>query len=287
MNDLSARIVLISGLSGSGKTVALRALEDSGYFAMDNLPLPSLMPVLQGLVERGEKRIALTLDARAGESIAELPRLLSDLKNQGLDVRLLFLDAGNQEILRRFSETRRPHPLAEGHRSIAECIRIERLLLEGAAAMARRLDTTGIKPHTLGGWVRDFVQTDPSHLTLFLESFGFKHGLPLDADFVFDVRCLPNPFYDPALRPLTGRDPEIAQFLENIPDTERLFEDIRDFVERWVPSFIKDNRTALTIAIGCTGGQHRSVYLVERLARALSGIQMVRVIHRELVAPSN
>jgi UPF0042 nucleotide-binding protein len=195
----------------------------------------------------------------------------------------LFLDASEQELVRRFSETRRPHPLANGRLSIAECISAERALLETVAGIARRIDTTNVSPNTLRAWVRDFVQLDPSRLTLFFESFGFKHGIPLDADFVFDVRCIPNPYYDPRLRPLSGKDPEIIQFLESIPMTQRMFDDIRQFISRWTPEFIRDNRTALTVAIGCTGGQHRSVYLAESLARSLQSTHAVRVIHRELV----
>ena len=277
------QIILISGLSGSGKSVALRVLEDAGYFAMDNLPLAFVTTVIEGLVERGERRIALTLDARGGETIKRLPDILLFLREKGLDVRLLFLDASEQELVRRFSETRRPHPLANGQLSIAECIRAERTLLEAAAGIAHRIDTTNVSPNTLRAWIRDFVQLDPSRLTLFFESFGFKHGIPLDADFVFDVRCIPNPFYDPKLRPLTGKDPEIISFLEGIPMTQRMFEDIQQFISRWAPDFIRDNRTALTVAIGCTGGQHRSVYLAESLARSLQSKHAVRVIHRELV----
>ncbi|MDE1942345.1 MAG: RNase adapter RapZ [Betaproteobacteria bacterium] len=277
-----AQVILITGLSGSGKSVALRALEDAGYFSMDNLPLPFVTAVIHGLVERGEHRIAVTLDARSGEAIQQLPETLASLQKSGLDVRLLFLDANDQDLVRRFSETRRPHPLAEGRRSIAECIGVERALLEGAANIARRIDTTQLSPNTLRAWVRDFVELDSSQLTLFFESFGFKHGIPLDADFVFDVRCIPNPFYDPKLRPLTGKDPEIARFLESIPATHRMTEDIQAFVRRWAPEFMRDNRTALTIALGCTGGQHRSVYLAEALACALRSEYAVRVIHREL-----
>jgi UPF0042 nucleotide-binding protein len=282
MTDVAPQIVLISGLSGSGKSVALRVLEDAGYFAMDNLPLAFVTDIIQGLVERGEHRIAMTLDARGGEAVKRLPDTLSFLHERGLDVRLLFLDASEQELVRRFSETRRPHPLANGRLSIAECIGAERALLETVAGIARRIDTTNVSPNTLRAWVRDFVQLDPSRLTLFFESFGFKHGIPLDADFVFDVRCIPNPFYDPKLRPLTGKDPEIIRFLESIPMTQRMFDDIRRFISSWAPDFIRDNRTALTVAIGCTGGQHRSVYLAESLARSLQSSHAVRVIHREL-----
>jgi len=276
------QIILITGMAGSGKTVALRALEDAGYFSMDNLPLNSVVGVIEELLKRGEGHIALTLDARGGGNVKELPEIITALRVLLPDVRLLFLDSTDQDLLRRFSETRRPHPLSDGHRSIAECIAYERALLENVVEMGHRMDTSHVSPNTLRAWVRDFVQLNTNHLTLFFESFGFKHGIPLDADFVFDVRCIPNPFYDPKLRPLTGRDPEIIQFLEGLQITHRMAEDIRQFVARWLPDFMRDNRAALTIAIGCTGGQHRSVYLAEALAKSFDADQPVRVIHREL-----
>ncbi len=283
ITPINAQVVLISGLSGSGKTVALRALEDAGFFAMDNLPIPFATAIVRDLVQRGEKHIALTLDARGGEPIRLLPTIIDQLRSEHLDVRLLFLEANDQDLVRRFSETRRPHPLADGHRSVSECIRFERALLETAANLGRRLDTSLISPNTLRSWVRDFVQLDPSGLTLFFESFGFKNGIPLDADFVFDVRCLPNPFYDPDLRALTGKDTAVIQFLQDQPLVQRMLQDVLCFVQDWLPEFLRDNRSALTIAIGCTGGQHRSVYLAERLARQLqSQGQVARVIHREL-----
>ncbi len=283
ITPINAQVVLISGLSGSGKTVALRALEDAGFFAMDNLPIPFATAIVRDLVQRGEKHIALTLDARGGEPIRLLPTIIDQLRSEHLDVRLLFLEANDQDLVRRFSETRRPHPLADGHRSVSECIRFERALLETAANLGRRLDTSLISPNTLRSWVRDFVQLDPSGLTLFFESFGFKNGIPLDADFVFDVRCLPNPFYDPDLRALTGKDTAVIQFLQDQPLVQRMLQDVLCFVQDWLPEFLRDNRSALTIAIGCTGGQHRSVYLAERLARQLqSQGQVTRVIHREL-----
>ncbi len=280
---IAAQVVLISGLSGSGKTVALRALEDAGFFAMDNLPIPFATAILRDLVRRGEKHIALTLDARGGEPIRMLPNIISQLRADQLDVRLLFLEANDQDLVRRFSETRRPHPLADGHRSVSECIQFERTLLESAANLGRRLDTSLISPNTLRTWVRDFVQLDSSGLTLFFESFGFKNGIPLDADFVFDVRCLPNPFYDPDLRALTGKDTAVIRFLQGHPLVQRMIQDIQAFVQQWLPEFLRDNRSALTIAIGCTGGQHRSVFLAEQLAQRMQQRQQVtRVIHREL-----
>lgn len=282
MNPQSRQIVLISGLSGSGKSVALRALEDSGFFCMDNCPLHFVPAIVEGLLKRGEQSVALTLDARSGDDIKQLPATLKTLAQQNFKTRLLFLDASDQELIRRFSETRRPHPLSDGIRSVRECIALERELLEDAAEQADRIDTTNLAPNALRDRVRNFVELDSARMTLFFESFGFKHGIPLDADFVFDVRCIPNPFYDPLLRPLTGQDPAIGQFLKDLPQTIRMERDILGFLEGWIPDFIRDNRLTLTIGIGCTGGQHRSVYLAERLANQLKDQYPVRVIHREL-----
>jgi UPF0042 nucleotide-binding protein len=282
VNPAQRQIVLISGLSGSGKSVALRALEDSGFFCMDNCPLPFVPAIVEGLLKRGEASVALTLDARSGEGIKQLPDTLRALAQQNFKTRLLFLDASDQELIRRFSETRRPHPLSDGIRSVRECIALERELLEDAAEQADRIDTTNLAPNALRDRVRHFVELDSARMTLFFESFGFKHGIPLDADFVFDVRCIPNPFYDPELRPLTGQDPAIGAFLKDLPQTIRMEQDILRFLQGWIPDFIRDNRLTLTIGIGCTGGQHRSVYLAQRLADKLKDQYPVRVIHREL-----
>lgn len=277
-----SQVIVISGLSGSGKSVALRALEDAGYFAMDNLPLTFLVYVLQELVARGEPRVALTLDVRGGDALTQLPDALSTLRQNGMDVRLLFLEANDQDLIRRFSETRRPHPLAQHHHAVAECITLERHILAGVAGLAHRMDTTHITPNTLRAWVREFVELNPSKLTLFFQSFGFKQGIPMDADFVFDVRCIPNPFYDPHLRPLTGKDKAVMDFLVAQPTAQRMLDDVRGFVGRWLPDFVQDNRSALMVALGCTGGQHRSVYLAESLARHFALQLTTRVIHREL-----
>jgi UPF0042 nucleotide-binding protein len=282
MSAPQRQIVLISGLSGSGKSVALRALEDSGFFCMDNCPLSFVPAIVEGLLKRGEANVALTLDARSGEGIKELPHTLHSLAQKNFKTRLLFLDANDQELIRRFSETRRPHPLADGIRSVRECIALERELLEDAAEQADRIDTTNLAPNALRDRVRNFVELDSARMTLFFESFGFKHGIPLDADFVFDVRCIPNPFYDPELRPLTGQDPAIGAFLKDLPQTIRMEQDILRFLQGWIPDFIRDNRLTLTVGIGCTGGQHRSVYLAQRLADKLKDQYPVRVIHREL-----
>jgi UPF0042 nucleotide-binding protein len=277
------RLVLISGLSGSGKSIALKMLEDSGYYCVDNLP-SQLLPQLVGQLDRqGCDKVAVAVDIRGGNSLEMLPQQLAELRSQGLAPKFLFLDAKNETLLKRFSETRRAHPLAKDGRSLAEAIVEERERLESLTGLGHHIDTSDLAAATLREWVRQFIDADPSQgLTLMFQSFGFKHGLPLDADFVFDVRCLPNPYYDLLLRPQTGRDADVIEFLDEQPDVLRMREDIRRFVAGWLPAFIRDSRSYLTVAVGCTGGQHRSVYLAEWLAREFAGRARVLVRHREL-----
>jgi UPF0042 nucleotide-binding protein len=280
----SMRLVLISGLSGSGKSIALKILEDSGYYCVDNLPSQLLQPLVGQLDQQGYDKVAVAIDIRGGDSIATLPQQLDSLRAQDLELQFLFLDAKSEILIKRFSETRRAHPLARDGRSLSEAIAEERDRLEGLANLGHHIDTSDIAPATLREWVRQFIEAEPGQgLTLMFQSFGFKHGLPLDADFVFDVRCLPNPHYDPVLRPLTGLDESVAEFLDNQPEVHRMREDIRRFVAGWLPSFIRDSRSYLTVAIGCTGGQHRSVFLSEWLAREFAGRARVLVRHRELL----
>lgn len=276
-------LILISGLSGSGKSVALNLLEDSGYYCVDNLPV-AMLTVLAGMLkEEAVSKVAVAIDARSGGGIELLPGKLKRLSEDGVQVTFLFLHANEETLLKRYSESRRRHPLADDQRSLAESIRRESELLAPIAGLGHRIDTSGLKANALREWVRQFIESQPGQgLTLMFESFGFKHGLPLDADLVFDVRCLPNPHYDPALRPLTGRDRPVAEFLESDPDVVRMREDIGRFVSDWLPSYIRDNRNYLTVAIGCTGGQHRSVYLAEALACRFAGQARVLVRHRTL-----
>ncbi len=276
-------LILISGLSGSGKSVALNLLEDSGYYCVDNLPV-AMLTVLAGMLkEEAVSKVAVAIDARSGGGIELLPGKLKRLSEDGVQITFLFLHANEETLLKRYSESRRRHPLADDERSLAESIRQESELLAPIAGLGHRIDTSGLKASALREWVRQFIESQPGQgLTLMFESFGFKHGLPLDADLVFDVRCLPNPHYDPALRPLTGRDRPVAEFLESDPDVIRMREDIGRFVSDWLPSYIRDNRNYLTVAIGCTGGQHRSVYLAETLARRFAGQARVLVRHRTL-----
>lgn len=285
------QLFLISGLSGSGKSVALKVLEDSGYYCVDNLPADLLAALVEHLQRAGYSNIAVSIDVRSANSVQRLPPLLQQIKQQGVDVHVLFLDAQTDTLVKRFSETRRLHPLSDTTllannnkaRTLPECVSYERELLAGISDIGHHLDTTELDANALRAWIKQFIKLDRARLTLLFESFGYKHGIPLDADLVFDVRCLPNPHYNPELRSLTGRDAAVIKFLENTPSAQDMFGDIRDFVERWLPSFVSDNRSYLTVAIGCTGGQHRSVYLAEKLARYFEHQQQVLVRHRGLV----
>ena len=276
-------LVLISGLSGSGKSVALHMLEDSGYYCVDNLPASLLQLLVHDLQNEGYVKVAVAVDIRGGYSLLQLPSQVAALRESGQQVRFLFLDAKDETLLKRFSETRRSHPLTSTGRSLEEAIREERRRMESIADLGHRIDTSGLKAGALREWVRQLVEIEVEQgLTLMFESFGFKHGVPLDADLVFDVRCLPNPHYEPELKPLTGLDAAVIEFLEAQEDVQRMRDDIERFVATWLPAYIRDNRNYLTVAIGCTGGQHRSVYLAEWLGRAFAGQANVLVRHRTL-----
>ena len=277
------QLILISGLSGSGKSIALNVLEDAGYYCVDNLPAPLMPQLVKHLHDEDIARVAVAVDMRGGTGIVALPQQLRDLRSSDIDLRFVFLDARDDVLIQRFSETRRRHPLGGDDITLAEAIAREREALDAIAALGHHIDTSDLRPSALRGFVKDFAALDlASGLTLLFESFGYKHGLPLDADLVFDVRCLPNPHYDPQLRPLTGRDPEVARFLEAEPEVARMAEDIRRFVADWLPAYVNDSRAYLTVAIGCTGGQHRSVYLAELLATLFRGAAQVLVRHRGL-----
>ena len=284
------QLFLISGLSGSGKSVALKTLEDAGFYCVDNLPAEMLSSLVEHLLPAGYSNIAVSIDVRSANSVQRLPELMLQLMQKDLAVHVLFLDAQNDTLVKRFSETRRLHPLndaaslANGKqgRTLPECVAYERELLAEISSIGHHIDTTELNANALRAWIKQFIKLDRARLTLLFESFGFKHGIPLDADLVFDVRCLPNPYYNPVLRPLTGNDAAVIEFLENTPVVQDMFGDIRNFVERWLPCYVADNRSYLTVAIGCTGGQHRSVYLAEKLARHFEQQQQVLVRHREL-----
>jgi UPF0042 nucleotide-binding protein len=279
------RLVLISGLSGSGKSIALNVLEDSGFYVVDNLPAKLLTSLVDFLDQAGYARVAVSVDVRSGQGLDELPRTMQALRGRIGDAKVLFLEAKTDTLVKRFSETRRRHPLSDGISTLPECIERERDLLDPLKEAAHRIDTSDLSANALRAWVREFVDaTGFAGLTLLVESFGFKHGSPLDADYVFDVRCLPNPFYDERLRLLTGRDHAVVEFLGASEVVIAMRDDIQGFVERWLPCFERDNRSYLTIAIGCTGGRHRSVFLAESLAAHFRTSRPVLLRHRELSA---
>lgn len=274
------QLIIVTGLSGSGKSIALRALEDSGYYCIDNLPATMLATIADHL-DADHKRIAISIDSRS-IAIETLPVHIDQLKSKNIDVQVLFLESNVETLVKRFSETRRKHPLSKDAITLAESIALERDLLGGLGSLGHVIDTSYLSANTLRGWVKEVVSIEHTGLTLLFTSFGFKHGIPLDADFVFDVRCLPNPHYDPALRDLTGRDEKVQDFLKHHATVSDMMHDIRNYVEKWLPCFVSDNRSYLTVAIGCTGGQHRSVYLVEQLSQYFQDKQKVLTRHREL-----
>ena len=289
--ELASRdeVILITGISGSGKSVALHALEDAGYFCVDNLPPELLRDFVKLEHERFTRSVAVAVDVRTAASLPNLVPLLDELRSEGVQVRPIFLDASTDALVRRFSETRRPHPLTapsetDNARALIEAIELERALLSDLREVSTVIDTSQLRPALLRSWVRALVGARESALTLVFESFAFKHGVPLDADYVFDVRVLPNPYYVRELRPLSGRDAPVANYLEAQPEAGEMLEQIRTFLTRWLPNFEDDQRSYLTVAIGCTGGQHRSVYAVEWLSRHFQGRYATLVRHRELDA---
>jgi UPF0042 nucleotide-binding protein len=262
------QLILVSGLSGAGKSIALDVLEDGGYYCVDNLPATLLEDVVGFLAAAGHERAAVSVDARSAALAT--------------DCRVLFLEANPQTLMRRFSETRRRHPLTVEGLTLAEAIERERRLLGGVGELGHRIDTSDLQPKVLRNWIRDLLGLAGGSLTLLFESFAYRDGIPLDADWVIDARMLPNPHYDPQLRPLTGRDAAVVAYLEGQESVQRLCEDVRAFLSRWLPEVVKDNRSYLTVAIGCTGGRHRSVYLAEKLAVLFGRDWRVLVRHRGL-----
>jgi len=283
------KLIIITGMSGSGKTIALHSLEDEGYFCIDNMPVFLLLAFAGNLLDQPDKTYNLTavgVDVRSNpEAFSEIPRLVDKLNAAGIDCKIVLLEAQDDVLIKRFSETRRKHPLTDKNISLAEAIVMERALLEPLIlASDLRIDTTHSNLHQLRKTIRSRVaRVTENRLSLQIESFGFKHGVPRDADFVFDIRCLPNPHWQQELRPLTGKDKPVVDFLEQHADVQRMYNDIRNFIENWVPSFRNDGRSYLTVAIGCTGGQHRSVYMTERLCNYFDNTETVTIrSHREL-----
>jgi UPF0042 nucleotide-binding protein len=283
------KIVVISGVSGSGRSTALHVLEDLHYYCIDNLPvglLPAFAVKMHALPDGVGQRAAVGIDARNPASdLRRFPEILEQLQDDGVDVEIIYLDADDNILLKRFSETRRKHPLSDERNPLLEAIFQERKLLAPIADRAHLfIDTTRTNLHQLRDLITERLQGQAgSGLSILFESFGFKNGVPADADFVFDARCLPNPHWEVTLRPFSGLDKEVADFLESHALVERFVEQVQTFLSEWIPCFEADNRNYLTIAIGCTGGQHRSVYLAERLGRAFKGaFSNVLIRHRDL-----
>jgi RNase adapter protein RapZ len=275
------QLILVSGLSGSGKSIALKVLEDGGYYCVDNLPATLLLEVLDFLDDAGHDRVAVSIDARSA-ALPAVPEHLARLAKGGVDCRVLYLEASAQALLRRFSETRRRHPLAIAGLTLSEAIERERSLLAGVADLGQRIDTSDLQPRVLQNWIRDMLGVGHESLTLLFESFAFRDGLPMDADWVLDARMLPNPHYDPQLRPFTGKDPAIIEHLGRDESVQRWLADVRALLARWLPEIVRENRSYVTVAIGCTGGRHRSVYLAEQLAASFRDSWQVLVRHRGL-----
>ena len=275
-------LLLIAGVSGSGKSVAIAALEDSGYYSVSNLPVSQLAGLLAHLKAVRQDRVAIVLDAKTEPGIASIAQAIEAARRDGWTVRFLYLDAKSDTLVKRYSETRRRHPFSNDRRTLTEAIEFERERLADARTLGYSIDTSDLSAAALRRWIKDFISVDPSKLTLMFQSFGYKHGVPLDADLVFDVRCLPNPHYEEELAAKTGVDPEVIDYLERQPEAARMYSDIYHLVASWLPDYARDNRNYLTVAIGCTGGRHRSVYLVDRLAKAFAGRYQVLTRHREL-----
>jgi len=288
---VNLELVLITGMSGSGKSVALHALEDAGYYCVDNLPPELLSPFIALQQQQQATKVAIAMDVRSGISLPLVPQQLEALRQQGVSLRSLFLDATTDALVRRYSETRRRHPLSrqegrtdmpEQQRVLMQAIELERELLADLRDGADVIDTSIIRPPQLQSYVKALISAPDSALTLVFESFAFKRGVPLDADYVFDVRMLPNPHYVPALRALTGRDAPVIEWLRAHEDVGRMYGDIEQFLQRWLDALARDHRSYVTVAIGCTGGQHRSVFLVEQLARGFGERWAALKRHREL-----
>ncbi len=283
-------VVLVTGISGSGKSVALHALEDAGYFCVDNLPPELLRDFIRLEHERFTDRVAVAVDVRTASSLPQLIPLIDELRREGAQVRSIFLDASSEALVRRFSETRRPHPLAtvaasgDNQRALVEAIDLERQLLSELREVSTVIDTSQLRPAQLRTWVRDLVGQVGGSLTLVFESFAYKHGVPLDADFVFDLRVLPNPYYIRELRPLCGLDAPVAEYLAAQPEVGEMVSQIETFLRRWIGAFEDDQRSYLTVALGCTGGQHRSVYAVRELGARFGQRAATLMRHRELDA---
>jgi len=287
---MNPELVLITGMSGSGKSVALNALEDAGYYCVDNLPPELLLPFVQIEQQHCATKIAIAMDVRSANSLPLVPAQLAHLRTLDVNIRLLFLDATTDILVHRFSETRRRHPLSrqedqsivpDQQRDLIEAIELERQLLAELREESHIIDTSLLKNTKLQSYIKSLISAKATQLTLMFESFAFKRGIPVHADYVFDVRMLPNPHYEPALRPLTGRDAPVADWLATHASVEKMANQIESFLKSWLPDLNQDHRSYVTVAIGCTGGQHRSVYLVEQLSKRFESEWVTLKRHRE------
>ncbi len=292
-SSVPMEIVLITGMSGSGKSVALNALEDAGFYCVDNLPPELLLPFVELERQHNAQRVAIAMDVRSATSLPLVPQQLASVRALGVVVKPLFLDATTDTLVRRYSETRRKHPLSQNssdhgerdeRRALVDAIELERELLADLREQAHVIDSSIIRPSQLQGYVKAMIAAPGGQLTLVFESFAFKRGVPTDADYMFDVRMLPNPHYDPELKHLTGRDQPVIDFLKAQEAVELMQHHIAHFLESWLDALARDHRSYVTVAIGCTGGQHRSVYLVEQLAKRFSGEWVTLKRHREMDA---
>lgn len=280
-------VVLITGISGSGKSVALRQLEDLAYNCVDNLPVSLLHEYIADALNNGLNRISVAIDARSHGDISNMPEIIAGLRARGIPIQVIFLEAATETLLQRYSESRRAHPLTQKLKqqtgttpSLEECIEYEKELLSPLRQTEHVIDTSSLAPSQLRAWVRELSEVGPGEILLTFESFAFKKGMPSSADLIFDVRCLPNPHYDPELRPQTGRDQAVADWLSQFDSVNELINDIAVYIEKWLPFYMQDTRSYLTVAIGCTGGKHRSVYVAEELTKRFSYHQPLRVRHR-------
>lgn len=282
------KFTIISGRSGSGKSTVLHVLEDRGYYCIDNLPA-SLLPALAQRITTGATgipQVAVSIDARnSSADLQQVPEIINQLKQLDLHAEIIFLDANSQTLLKRFSESRRKHPLSSDTVGLKEAIDKESELLEAISLMASlSIDTSNMSLHELRDLIKNrLIENKETGLALLFQSFGYKNGVPVDADIVYDVRCLPNPYWDSNLRALTGKDPEVVNFLEQQQEVGEMFKDIRDYLKKWLPHYESNNRSYITVALGCTGGQHRSVFLCEKLGNHFRTTnKIVQIRHREL-----
>ena len=275
-------VIIISGLSGSGKSIALNALEDNNFYCIDNLPVTLLSNISQHLNHEHQDKVAISVDIRSID-IEKLPSVIKEIESLSIKTKLIYLESSTESIIRRFGETRRRHPLSNEKLSLTEVIEKERSMLAPLAEIGYKIDTSSMSVNTLKEALSELIKLKEDHLALQFSSFGYKFGIPLDADFIFDVRCLPNPHYESNLKNLTGLDNPIAEFFQGYEEVDKMYQDINHFVGEWLRAFKKDQRHSLHIAIGCTGGKHRSVYIANKLfANFFNPKSQVTIRHRDI-----